>query len=43
MGVGVGGVGKGESSSKMGLVVITDIIYVMLINMLVDFHHFLLF
>ena len=36
-------VGKGGSSSKMGLVVITDIIYVMSINMLVDFHHLLLF
>ena len=28
---------------KNGLVVITDIIYIMLINILMDFHHLLLF
>ena len=33
---------KGGSRNKMGLVVITDM-YIMLIIMLVDFHHFLLF
>ena len=32
-----------EKVGPVGPVVITDVIYIMLINMLVDFHHFLLF